>query len=79
MEFFGPHPPLIVSTTYRFETRANPGTISLRFLLQVCARVIASAEIRYTLACMFNFFVCIVAFARYNTGFIFTFEFKREM
>ena len=62
-----------------FETQTNPETISLRFLLQVCARVIASTEIRYTLVCMFNFFVCIVAFALYNTGFIFPFEFKREM
>ena len=79
MECFGPHPPPIVSTTSRFETQANPETISLRFLLQVFARVIASTEIRYTLAYMFNFFVCIVVFALYNTGFIFTFEFKREM
>ena len=79
MECFGPHPPPIVSTTSRFETQPNPETISLRFLLKVCARFIASTEIRYTLACMFNFFVCIVVFALYNTGFIFTFEFKREM
>ena len=60
-----------------FETQANPETISLRFLLQVYVRVIASAKIRYTLTCMFNFFVYIFAFALYNTGLIFPVEFKK--